>query len=72
MSAKDDALRQLDLMNRDAAEAEAVAAEKQAARRAAVRAAFQAGCTAPEVGRVLSVTPQRAYQIRDSHLQQSA
>lgn len=72
MSEKDEALKLVDVMNREAAEAEAVAAEKQAARRAAVRAAFQAGCTAPEVGRVLSVTPQRAYQIRDSHLQQSA
>lgn len=72
MSEKDEALRLVDAMNREAAEAEAVAAVKQAARRAAVRAAFQAGCTAPEVGRVLSVTPQRAYQLRDSHLQQTA
>ncbi|MGN7250089.1 hypothetical protein [Arthrobacter sp. SAFR-014] len=72
MSDKDDALRLVASTNAEAAEAEAVAAEKQAARRAAVRAAFQAGCTAPEVGRILSVTPQRAYQIRDSGLQQTA
>lgn len=72
MSAKDDALRLVAAVNRETAEAEAVAAEKQAARRAAVRAAFQAGCTAPEVGNVLAVSPQRAYQIRDSGLQQTA
>lgn len=72
MSKKDEALRLVETVNREAAEAEAVAAERQAARRAAVRAAFQAGCTAPEVGRVLSVSPQRAYQLRDSHLSQTA
>lgn len=72
MSTKDEALQRVAATNREAAEAEAVAAEKQAARRAAVRAAFQAGCTAPEVGNVLSVTPQRAYQLRDRDLPQTA
>lgn len=68
---KEQALTQLASANREASLAEAEAAEKQTARRAAVRAAFQAGCTAPEVGAVLSVSPQRAYQIRDSRLRQT-
>ena len=68
---KEQALAKLASANREASEAEAEAAEKATARRAAVRAAFQAGCTAPEVGAVLSVSPQRAYQIRDSRLRQT-
>lgn len=72
MSAKDDALGALARAHAEAVAAEAEAADKQAARRAAVRAAFQVGCTAPEVGAVLSVSPQRAYQIRDSRLRNSA
>lgn len=68
---KADALEKLAAANREASEAETVAAEKLTARRAAVRAAFQAGCTAPEVGAILSVSPQRVYQIRDSRLRQT-
>lgn len=69
---KDEALAKLAAANREASEAEAEAAVKQTARRAAVRAAFHAGCTAPEVGAVLNVSPQRTYQIRDSRLRSTA
>ena len=69
---KEEALAELARANREASEAEAEAARKQAARRVAVRAAFGAGCTAPEVGSVLNVSPQRTYQIRDSHLRSTA
>lgn len=69
---KDEALAQLAQANLEASAAEAVAAEKQSARRTAVRAAFSAGCTAPEVGSILNVSPQRTYQIRDSHLRPTA
>jgi DNA-directed RNA polymerase specialized sigma subunit len=68
---KADALEKLAEANREASVAEAEAADKQIARRAAVRAAFQAGCTAPEVGAVLAVSPQRVYQIRDSRIRQT-
>jgi hypothetical protein len=68
---KAEALAALAEADAEAAAAEAVAAEKFSARRAAVRAAFEAGSTAPEVGAVLSVSPQRVYQIRDSRLRQT-
>lgn len=67
---KDEALQQLAAADANASEAEAAAAVAQRARREAVRVAFSAGCTASEVGAVLSVSPQRAYQIRDSRLRQ--
>jgi DNA-directed RNA polymerase specialized sigma subunit len=66
------ALKLLELANMESVAAELAAARKQEARRAAVRNAFNAGLTAVEIAKVLNVSPQRAYQIRDISLQETA
>lgn len=69
---KDEALGALAAADAEATAAETLAADKFAARRAAVRDAFEAGSTAPEICEVLGVSPQRAYQMRDMPLPQTA
>lgn len=62
---KDEALQRLAAAHSDAVEAESAAAVAQDRKRAAVRAAFDSGCTAPEVAGVLGSSAQWAYQLRD-------
>ena len=62
---KDEALATVAAAHGAAVEAESAAVAAQDRKRAAVRAAFDAGCTAPEVAGVLGSSAQWAYQLRD-------
>jgi hypothetical protein len=62
---KAEALKALAEARDEAARAESLANAAQERKRAAVRAAFEAGCTGPDVAEVLGSSVQWAYQVRD-------